>query len=235
MTGSTLPSVLKGINWQSNIDAAFSNATQLEVIEQCLMRIAQWSAQLEVADDGNPALSFVRETQVSAHQSAALIGLCMYKAAAASARSMVESMLYYTFFRTHLTELTTLVRLDKYYITKSDVLDYHKVHTKDFVKFQDSFGLVGKVESWYSKVSAVVHGQIPGAWNSNSSLSNISFSKETHKLAVECLSSGETIIHQFLLCTSGGELWDHFTPKAKTYLLKGIPGEKKALLGLDSK
>jgi len=231
----TLPSILEAIDWKANISTAFSEPTSLAKIENALMRIAQWAAQLESADQGNPALSFIRETQVAAHQCAALVGLCLYKAAATSARSMVETVLYYTYFRTHPSELATLVRSEKYYISKSDVLDYHKIHTANFVKYQEQFGLLGDLDSWYSRVSAIVHGQIPGAWNDHSDLSDIKFSTETHNLATECFVSGEKLAHHFMLCTCGKQLWASFSPNAKTFLLKGIAGEKKAALGLDAK
>jgi hypothetical protein len=231
----TLPSVLKGIDWQANIDAAFADSALLAKIENALQRIAQWAAQLESVDHGNPALCFIREAQIAAHQCSALIGLCLYKAAATSARTMVETLLYYTYFRTHPSELTTLVRVEKYYVSKSEILEYHRMHTPKFMELQEIFGLLGNLEAWYSKVSAVIHGQIPGAWNAHSALREIGFSKDTHELAVECFVSGEVIFHQIMLCTCGKQIWAGFTPFAKTFLLKGIPGDKKTSLSLDSK
>jgi hypothetical protein len=231
----TLSSILKSVDWRGNIDVAFADADDLKRLESALMRIAVWSKQLETADLGNPALCFVRETQIAAQQSAALLGLCIYKASAGSSRTLLETCLYYTFFRTHLDELATLVRVQKYYLTKSDILDYHRLHTPRFIERQEVFGLIGNVEQWYSKISAVVHGQIPGAWNAHSSIRDISFSKETHTLALENFITGEDLVHKTLLCTTGGQLWGTFTPDAKAYLVKGLAGEKRALLGLDSK
>lgn len=232
---ANLPSVLKAVGWKDNIDAAFTNADDLARLEGALLRIAVWSKQLESADLGNPALCFVREMQVAAQQSAALLGLCVYKASAASSRTLLETCLCYTFFRTHPDELATLIRVQKYYITKSDILDYHRLHTPKFMEHQDVFGLLGNLEQWYSKISAVVHGQIPGAWNAHSGLSEIGFSKETNTLALESFISGEELVHQMLLCTTGGQLWGAFAPDAKAHLVKGLAGEKRALLKLDGK
>lgn len=232
---STLPQVLKKVDWQSNIDAAFADPQSLQELEQALYRIAVWSHQLETAEEGNPALCFVREMQLAAQQGAALIGLCLYKSAAASARTVVETCLYYTFFRSHLEELSTLIRVERYYISKTEIIDYHKLHTKGFMAHQEVFGLIGNLEQWYSRVSAVVHGQIPGAWNDHAALDQISFSDATHKLAVETLVTGERLVHELLLSTTGNYLWSSFAPDAKKQLLKGLAGEKRQLLGLDLK
>jgi hypothetical protein len=180
-----LPAVLKRINWAANIDAAFKDKDSLAKVENALYRVAVWSKQLETADKGNPALCFIREMQVAAQQAAALLGLCLYKGSAAAARTLLETCFYYTYFRTHLEELATLVRDPKYFITKTDILDHHRAHTQHFMDYQNLFGLIGNLETWYSRVSAVVHGQIPGAWNTHSALKDIGFNYETHCLAVE--------------------------------------------------
>jgi hypothetical protein len=231
----TLPAVLRGVDWIANIDAAFKDEKILARLEYALHRIAVWSKQLETADEGNPALCFIREMQVAAQQGVALLGLCVYKAAAASTRTLLETCLYYTYFRTHPEECATLVRDVKYFVTKSEMLEYHRKHTRDFMKYQNLFGLIGNLETWYSNISAVVHGQIPGAWNAHSALQEIGFDPETHSLAAEALLSGEDLAHHVLLCTAGKRLWTSFSPDAKTFLVKGLPGEKRASLGLDAK
>lgn len=232
---STLPQVLKIVDWHSNIDAAFADKQTLQLLEKSLYRIAVWSHQLETADQGNPALCFVREMQLAAQQGAALIGLCLYKSAAASARTVVETCLYYTYFRTHLEELSTLIRVERYYTSKSEIIEYHKLHTIGFMAHQEVFGLIGNLEQWYSKVSAVVHGQIPGAWNNHAALNEISFSEATHRLAVDTLVTGERLVHELLLSTTGNLLWSSFAPDAKKELVKGIAGDKRQILGLDLK
>ncbi|MBB3773306.1 hypothetical protein FHS55_003939 [Angulomicrobium tetraedrale] len=231
----SLLSVLKSVDWHKNIDAALVNADDLARIESALMRIAVWSKQLEICDKENPALCFIREAQIAAQQAAAILSLCIYKASAASSRALFETCLYYTYFRTHPSELATLVRVDKYYVNKSELIEYHKLHTPNFTKRQEAFDLIGKIEKWYSQVSAVVHGQIPGAWNAHSSLDNISFYKSAHDLALSTFIQGEELMHHLLLCTAGFELWQGFAPDAKTHLLKGLHGDKKAILGIDGK
>lgn len=233
MTKGNLPSVVTGIAWDANIKAAFSDKALLVRLEAALMRIAVWSKQLEICDEGNPALCFVREMQVAAQQGAALLGLCIYKASAASARTILETCLYYTYFRTHPQELASLIRVKKYYVSKSEVLDYHRAHSVEFLRLQEVFGLLGNLDSWYSSVSAVVHGQIPGAWSAHSALSEISFSADTYALALDTFASGEELVHQILLCTVGQSLWSGIAPDAKRFLLKGLPGAKREALGLD--
>lgn len=231
---TNLPQVLASVDWKANINAAFDDKSSLGDLEAALMRIAVWSKQLENCDGKNPAICFIREMQAAAQQGAALIGLCLYKASAASIRTVLEASLYYTYFRTHPSELSSLIRVDKYFIRKSEIIDYHRVHTPKFMEYQELFGLLGNLEQWYSKVSAIVHGQIPGAWNEHSSLSEIGFSAVTHKLALEKFLSGEKLTHEILLCTAGKTLWSGFATDTKKFLIKGMPGEKREALGLDS-
>lgn len=232
---STLPTVLKSVDWSKNIENAFADAKSLESIEFCLKRIAVWSKQFEIADDNNPALCFLREMQISAQHGAALIGLCLYKPSAASARALIETCLYYTYFRTHSVELASLIRSEKYYITKNEVLEYHRAHSPNFTMYQEAFGLLTKLEKIYSLMSAVIHGQLPGSWNEHSALHQIAFAQKTNKLAVDGFLASEEVVHQLLLCTVGKSLWPSFAPDAKLFLLKSLPGDKRSLLQLDSR
>jgi hypothetical protein len=231
----TLQTILTGIDWTANIQASLGSGSTLASIDGAAHRIAVWSMQLEQADVGNPALCFVREMQHSIQHSGALIGLCLYKPSAASSRTIVESCLYYTYFRTHPEELATLVFDPKYYVGKSEIIEYHRQHTSKFKAMQDALGLVGRLETWYSQTSAVVHGQLPGAWSTHSELTQTSYSKEVQDLALGTLLGGVEIVNDLLLCTVAKPLWNAFAPDAKTYLTKGMPAPKRQALSLDIK
>jgi hypothetical protein len=172
--------------------------------------------------------------QVAGHQVASLIALGLYKSAAGAIRTSVETALYYTYFRTHISELATLMRVDDYYITKSDVIAYHKVHTPDFVKCQEKLGLITKLNKWYSDVSAVVHGQIPGKWVEHKSLAEIKYVKPTLDVVVGYFARADELVHHLFLCTVGRELWDFFSVPAKQALIGGLPGDTKKLLKIDA-
>ena len=105
-----LAAALNAVDWAANIGAFIDNSADAQAVEDANLRTAVWAKQLEGADHGNPALSFVREMQTAAQGAATLIALGLYKASAASMRSMAEAGLYYTYFRTHPAELATLVR-----------------------------------------------------------------------------------------------------------------------------
>ena len=229
---SSLSAILKAIDWRENIKRSLSSGSTEAEIERATRRIAVWSNQLEILDQGNPALSFVREMQSAIQNSGLLISLCLYKASAASSRTLLETCLYYTYFRTHPSELATLVNDPKYYVSKGEIVDYHKIHTPCFKNAQAALSLVGNLESWYSKVSAVVHGQIPGAWNAHAALTEISFSEPTHALALATMLEGEQLVNNWLIATVAKELWAGFAPDAKAYLLKGLSGGLKATIGL---
>lgn len=197
-------------------------------------RVATWSKALEEADSSNPAMSFVREMQVSGFSVLALIALGLYKASAASMRVTLENGLYFSYFRNHEAELSTLIRNPKYFIRKSDVLEYHSVHTDGFTLRQSKLGVLSDLEAWYSKCSAIVHGQLPGAWTTTSkSLRDTAYNRGVAKQAASAFVDGVDILHRFFLCTVGQYYWVYFSKNMKQRLLRNLPSDKKSVLGLD--
>lgn len=230
---ANLADALGAVDWNANISAFLKEGAINEAIEKANMRVAVWSRQFETADKGNPALSFVREMQTAGHHAAALLALGLYKPAAAAMRTMVETALYYSYFRSHLTELATLIRDPKFYIEKSDVIEFHKRHSEDFSSLQQKLGCISRLEPWYGNISGIIHGQIPGAWVEAKALSDIKLISSTLAAAVSKFVEGEEIIYRFFLCTTGRELWHNFSTPAKKALLAGLPGDLRTALGLD--
>jgi hypothetical protein len=228
-----LGEALNAVDWNNNVAVFLSDAVVTKATAARNLRIAIWAKQLEMSDEGNPALCFVREMQIAGQHVVALTALALYKPAASSMRTMVEAALYYTYFRTHPSELATLVRDAEYFVDKRELLEYHKNHTPDFSKLQQKLGLVSRLESWYSRVSAVVHGQIPGAWIEHKTIGEISPIKATQNLVFSEFREGEEILHRLFLCTVGKLLWDTFSTAAKKELLRGLPGQLRASLALD--
>jgi len=220
------------VDWNSNVAEFLTDASSATLAE-CNLRLAIWSKQFEIVDGGNPALPFIREMQVAGHHVVALTGLSLYKPAAAAMRIMLETALYYTYFRTHPSELRTLAHDPKYFIEKSDLIDYHNRHTPDFKTLQGRLGLVDKLRKWYNFTSSIVHGQIPGGWVEHKSLAETRHVPKTLSVVVEAFSEGVDIVHSLFLCTVGRELWRDFSSTAKKILLAGLSGEVKTALGLD--
>ena len=234
MPRAKLEAVLLGVDWNSNVAAFLKDTASTEVIARGNLRLAVWSKQFENADAGNPALSFIREMQVAGHYVPALTGLALYKPAAASMRIVFETALYYTFFRKHPAELATLVRDKGYFVSKSEIIDYHRLHTPDFKLLEQHFGLVSRIEEWYGFISSLIHGQIPGSWISHVHLAQLRHVDSTITEVTKAFQRGEEIVHHLLLCTAGRELWDGFSSPAKKQLLSGIAGDRKTALGLDA-
>lgn len=229
-----LDAALRSVTWVDNVSEFLKDTAIVERIAKCHLRLATWAKQFEIADRDNPALAFVREMESSGQYVAALMGLALYRPAAASMRTMFESSLYYTYFRNHPVELATLTRDATFYMHKSDLIEYHMLHTPDFRVLQNQFGLVGRITEWYKYVSAVAHGQLPGEWVKHRSLSEIRLSGELLTAVTESFTQGEEIIHHLFLCSAGQELWNDFASNAKKALLAGIHGDIKAKLGLDA-
>jgi hypothetical protein len=233
MPVAKLNAALTAVDWNKNVATFLASGTAAQAIAKANLRIAIWSKQLENADKGNPALCFVREMQMAGSHVAALVALALYKPAAASMRAMLETGLYYTYFRTHHSELATLVRSPGYFVDKRELIDYHKQHTDRFTELQGALGLVSRLEKWYSNVSAVVHGQIPGTWIEHKALANTAPIDVTEKIVVAEFLEGTEVLHRLFLCTAGRLLWDGFSSQAKKELLHGLPGSLRMALKLD--
>lgn len=234
MTADKLATALGKVNWDENVAALLKDAASAEALEKANLRLAVWSKQFETVDEGNPALCFIREMQAAGQYVAILTALSLYKPAAASMRSMLEAALYYSYFRTHHSELETLARESGFYIGKRELLEYHMKHTDGFKDNQSRLNLVPRLEDWYRKVSAILHGQIPGTWVEHQSVAEIEHIKATQDIVVEAFTDGEDIVHRLFLCTVGRLLWDGFSSAAKKQLLSGLPGKVKTGLALDS-
>jgi hypothetical protein len=228
-----LEAAVRSVDWKAHAEQFLNDAGFTEVLAKCQLRLAIWARQLEASDVGNPALAFVREMQASYYHVTALVALALYKPAAAAIRTMFESVLYYTYFRTHPVELATLVRNSGYYVQKSEIVDYHMQHTPKFNDLQNLTGLVGRITDWYKYVSSIVHGQIPGDWITHTAFAQLKPVRALQEEVVKSFLEGEAIIHDLLLCTVGQELWNDFASSAKRALLAGLRGDVKIGLGLD--
>ncbi len=230
--GDKLVSAVAAVDWHANI-TAFSAASGIkDRVAAANQRIAQWAKQLENSDKRNPALTFMREVQIQGHYAAALLSLGLYKPAASAMRAMVESALYYTYFRSHAVELETLVRDASYFLDKKSVLEFQRKHSVDFSEKQKKLGLLSRLDPWYADISAIVHGQVPGKWTTHMQLKDIGFVPSVCEEAVSAFERGEEIIHRLLLCTVPKKLWYGFSATAKKQLLKGLKPEAKTVLGL---
>jgi hypothetical protein len=229
-----LAAALGAVDWNNNVAVFLRNDMATSEFYAANFRLAVWSRQFELVEKGNPALCFIREMQIAGQNVVALTALALYKAAASSMRSALEGALYYSYFRTHHSELATLVRDPKFYVDKKELLDYHKDHTVDFIHLQGRLGLISRLDKWYSDISRIIHGQVPGAWVENVSLADIRHMNSTLEIVVRAFVEGVEIIHRLFLCTTGRELWDNFSSPAKKKLLSGLPGDLKEALKLDA-
>src|SRR5258708_22646267 len=168
-----LKKALRAIDWKAHISEFLADEEASSRASECNLRIAIWSRQLDRLDEGNPALPFIREMQSAGHFVSALLALALYRPAAAAIRGSLEAALYYTYFRAHPRELATLVRNDKFYVSKGDILEYHKLHSPRFSECQNALNLNDRLTAWYGRLSAILHGQIPGMWHYQRALSNL--------------------------------------------------------------
>lgn len=235
MTNSAkLVAALTSVDWNANVRSFCGDAHAADGIAAANFRIASWARQFENIENGNPAICFIREMQVAAQMVATNTALCAYKSAAAAMRTIAETALYFTYFRSHPAELATLARSSDWYVSKDEILEFHKTHTVGFADLQHKLGFLSRFKPWYSKVSAIVHGQLPGIWHSQTSIATIKVDKTIEGELLAAYQECVEIVDYLFFCTAGRELWNTFSPEAKRVLLHGVPGATKTLLGLDS-
>lgn len=165
----------------------------------------------------------------------ALTALALYKPAASAIRTVIETALYYSYFRTHLTELETPLRDKDYYVGKGEIVEFHKMHSVEFKIRQEKRGLLNQLKGSYSALSAIVHGQLPGVWTSTTPLSKTVPNDKVRSEVVQRFVDSEEVVHKLFLCTLAPVFWDDFSADAKRALLKGLSGESKKALRLDER
>ena len=230
----SLEAALGAVDWNENVSDLLKDGAACEKIAEANRVISLWSHQIQMEESGNPALSFLREMQVSGQNVAALVSLALYKPAASSMRTVVESSLYYSYFRTHSAELSTLVRVKKYYISKSDIIDFHKEHTFNFSERQGALSAVARLEAWYRDISSIVHGQVPGAWSGSGTLSKTKYDKIVADEAASHFLTGAMLVNHLFISTLAPDIWHGVSKAAKKTFLRGLTGAQKAVIGLDA-
>lgn len=164
----SLTDVLKGVDWNGNVSRFAQGSTRIKKLTACCEKISVFTHELSFQDFDNAALPFLQEMKASSFQAPACLALGLAKPAAGLMRAAVENALYFSYFRVHPSELRTLRIDDNYYLTKRSIIEYHKKHTPYFSTRAEKLGLLNGLDNWYSTISAIVHGQIPGVWSSKS-------------------------------------------------------------------
>ncbi|MBN3868520.1 hypothetical protein [Gluconobacter kondonii] len=230
MIRNNIKDILYETKWHENISKAMEHGACTKIDDLC-KKIAIISKQIEFVDKENPSICFIREMQFSLHQAAALIGISLYKASVASLRTFVESFLYYSYFRNHNEELKTLLRVDDYYVSKSSIIEYHNFHTFKFKERSKIFSFESLLNEWYSKSSAIIHGQIPGDWNTHFSLLQINHSDTLLNSSIDNMEKSVSLVIKAILSTMSDENWFSITFESKREITKGI--DKRKLLSAE--
>lgn len=225
-----LEDILRSVNWNDNVNQFCSTNSNTISLQRGCHLVSVWNYELGFQNNENPALPFLQEMKASLFYAPACFSLGLYKPAASSMRASVENALYYSYFHDHPVELETLIRDDAFYLSKSKIVEYHNTHSQGFKAKQREIGFLSELESWYSKVSAIVHGQIPGIWSS-SSLAQTSVDTLMNDAALKEFTRAVLLINYLFLLTTNTETWEGFSSPARQLFLKGMSKKKRDALG----
>lgn len=227
----SLRDVLLSIDWNA-ISAAFNKQRRRpDQFERGSVLISAWNYELCFYDRRNEANSFLQEMKASLFSVPACTSLGLVKPAAASLRTAVESALYYSYFNNHVAELETLHRDTKFYLSKNQIIDYHNMHSRTFSKRQNVLDLLSDLNSWYSKISAIIHGQIPGVWTSHSLKDTSYQSAEVAAVLIE-YKMAVKIINNLFLSTVTRDIWEGLSSHGRQLFLADLSDAKVRRLGL---
>jgi hypothetical protein len=113
------------------------------------------------------------------------------------------------------------------------VVAFLKAHVPDFNTRQEVVGLSSDLAPWYSDVSSIIHGQIPGVWSKGPFQDDAINQVNLGQLSTY-FSKGVHLADSLFKVCLGEELWEKFGTSAKKALIKGMSGHQKQVLGLDA-
>lgn len=218
---------LAQIDWTAITTNSLKENSGFSDIQASCKVMTTWLNELCELYEGNYALSFLKEAYVSINDYSTSMSIALYKLSAASMRTILESILYYSYFKDHPKELHTLINDSSYYLTRSDILEYHYKHTNNFKVGSRELNLISSMDNFYSEVSAIIHGQIPGVWQPNVKLDNRSHCKKTFNASVEHFKSLASIINHFLILHLTEEEWQSINIRSRELFLKGLKPQAK--------
>lgn len=225
-----LRGALEAVDWNSNVQNFLEENAAIQTIERGCHLVSVWCHELSFQDSDNPALPFLQEMKASLFHAPSCFSLGLYKPAASSMRAAVENALYFSYFWNHPAELKTLITVDTFYVSKKNIIEYHNIHTQEFKIKQRLIGFISELEAWYSEISAIVHGQIPGVWTTKS-LRETSFSPDLTRIVLKYFSRSVMLINYLFLLVTDEDVWEGFSSPARQLFLKGMSGKKKQALG----
>ena len=223
---------VRRVDWDRNSSAFCENPSWPQRVDDALAVVAVWVHQLEKMDQGNPALSFVREAHSSAIAASVLMAVGMYKPAAASMRACLECAMYFSFFRDHPAELRTLTLSPAFYVTKEYIVDYFKTHGVRFGEREQAVAFLSRLAPWYARISAVIHGQVPGVWSNGPRLDDDHSDSDRVVEVLEFFERMSELVNGCFIATLPEAHMRVIDKSARDLLAKGMSAEKRRVLML---
>ena len=217
-----LEDALNALDGRSRINEFVADAKAITGVASSCAQLAIWVNTLSAAEPDNPALAFLYEMQRSSHDVAALLATAFYVPAAAAMRSCCETALYYTYFRSHPVELTTLASNPDFYVSKQEILDFHKLHSIKYAKCSRELGFPSRLNEWYSRISAIVHGQLPGAWGARLALEDTRHQVKVLSIALKTFIDGVSNHSPITATDSWHRTLGEFSPRSEKKVTEGF-------------
>lgn len=224
---------LSAVDWTSRVAETGKQTAIFARLVSCNERVSVWVRQIVNTDPSDIARPFLYELQSAGRDGSTLASLGLYRAASSSIRVVAECALYYVYFREHAAELRTLARKQDFYLSKSQLVEYLKVHIEDYSERQQVVNLTSAMNDWYKRISAVVHGQVPGEFPISVHLADQVVSSKHLLDFVKLFEQSVAVVDGLFKVCLAPTLWQDFSTTAKRYLTKGMASPQRHALGLD--
>ena len=222
-----ISSAIKSVNWNGIAESTVAQDEVVAQLEKNLEVLQYWIQELINNNEGNRALPFLYEAHSSMNDFCSSISLGLYKLSASSIRTILEAFLNFSYYKDHPVELTTLINNNSFYLGKSEIIDYHSLHSPGFSQRSSELNTLDFLNTLYKEVSQIIHGQIPGKWNNCSTLNDTKFDDDMLKITTETFARLVKIINLFHISYLSDNEWGNMNIRSRSLFLKGIPRSKK--------
>lgn len=133
------------------------NASAFERMIDAYQRYLIWKGLLVSTHTNDKSLYFLHAAHSKCLEIFALLSTGLEHSAYATLRSIMDSVISFTYYTDHQIEFASLARGENTWISRYDIMNYHLRYRNEFQKFNNVFRVHEKLNTHYSALSSYIH------------------------------------------------------------------------------